>query len=239
MELERTFETPVIDYYGMTEVASSPIACNPLPPRKRKPGSAGIPVTLDVGIMDDGGNLLPNGETGQIVVRGQGVLSGYEGNPAAHRRLRSLESGSKPAIVGFFDEDGLSLSGRSRSREIINRGGEKIAPPEVDEVLFEHPAVAEAVTFAAPHPTLGEDVAAAVVLRPQANATAQEILQFASQRALPISRSRARSLFLQEIPKGPTGKVKRVGLAETLGRREQCRIAAGFPPNRGLRLRSC
>ena len=80
-------ETAVIGYYGMTEVASSPIACNPLPPRKRKPGSAGIPVTLDVGIMDEGGNLLPNGETGQIVVRGQGVLSGYDGDGA--KPLRS------------------------------------------------------------------------------------------------------------------------------------------------------
>jgi acyl-CoA synthetase (AMP-forming)/AMP-acid ligase II/acyl carrier protein len=214
MELERIFETPVIDYYGMTEVASSPIACNPLPPRKRKPGSAGIPVTLDVGIMDDGGNLLPNGETGQIVVRGQGVLSGYEGNPAATQAAFAGEW-FKTGDVGFFDEDGY-LFLVARSREIINRGGEKIAPPEVDEVLFEHPAVAEAVTFAAPHPTLGEDVAAAVVLRPQANATAQEIRQFASAR-LAYFKVPRQVVFLQEIPKGPTGKVKRVGLAETLG----------------------
>jgi acyl-CoA synthetase (AMP-forming)/AMP-acid ligase II/acyl carrier protein len=214
MELERTFETPVIDYYGMTEVASSPIACNPLPPRKRKPGSAGLPVTLDVGIMDDGGNLLPNGETGQIVVRGQGVLSGYDGNPAATQAAFAREW-FKTGDVGFFDEEGyLFLVGRSR--EIINRGGEKIAPPEVDEVLFEHPAVAEAATFAAPHPTLGEDVAAAVVLRPQTSATAQEIRQFASAR-LAYFKVPRQVVFVKEIPKGPTGKVKRVGLAEKLG----------------------
>jgi acyl-CoA synthetase (AMP-forming)/AMP-acid ligase II/acyl carrier protein len=214
MELERTFEAPVIDYYGMTEVASSPIACNPLPPRKRKPGSVGIPVTLDVGIMDEGGSLLSGGETGQVVVRGQGVLSGYDGNPTATQAAFAGEW-FKTGDVGFLDEDGyLFLVGRSR--EIINRGGEKIAPPEVDEVLFEHPAVAEAVTFAAPHPTLGEDVAAAVVLRPQANATAQEIRQFASAR-LAYFKVPRQVVFVKEIPKGPTGKVKRIGLAEKLG----------------------
>jgi acyl-CoA synthetase (AMP-forming)/AMP-acid ligase II/acyl carrier protein len=214
MELERTFETPVIDYYGMTEVASSPIACNPLPPRKRKPGSAGIPVRLDVGIMDEAGNLLSRGETGQIVVSGQGVLSGYVGNPAATQAAFAGEW-FKTGDVGFFDEEGY-LFLVARSREIINRGGEKIAPPEVDEVLFEHPAVAEAVTFAAPHPTLGEDVAAAVVLRPQANATAQEIRQFASAR-LAYFKVPRQVVFVKEIPKGPTGKVKRIGLAEKLG----------------------
>jgi acyl-CoA synthetase (AMP-forming)/AMP-acid ligase II len=214
MELERTFETPVINYYGMTEVASSPIACNPLPPNKRKPGSAGIPVTLDVGIMDEGDDLLPRGKTGQIVVRGQGVLSGYVDNPAATRAAFAGEW-FKTGDVGYFDEDGyLFLVGRSR--EIINRGGEKIAPPEVDEVLFEHPAVAEAVTFAAPHPTLGEDVAAALVLRPQTSATAQEIRQFASAR-LAYFKVPRQVVFVKEIPKGPTGKVKRIGLAEKLG----------------------
>jgi acyl-CoA synthetase (AMP-forming)/AMP-acid ligase II/acyl carrier protein len=214
MELERIFETPVIDYYGMTEVASSPIACNPLPPRKRKPGSAGIPVILDVGIMDERGNLLPNGESGQVVVRGQGVLAGYDGNPTATQAAFAGEW-FKTGDVGFLDEDGyLFLVGRSR--EIINRGGEKIAPPEVDEVLFEHPAVAEAVTFAAPHPTLGEDVAAAVVLRPQTSATAQEIRQFASAR-LAYFKVPRQIVFVKEIPKGPTGKVKRIGLAEKLG----------------------
>jgi acyl-CoA synthetase (AMP-forming)/AMP-acid ligase II/acyl carrier protein len=223
-ELEQIFETPVIDYYGMTEVASSPIACNPLPPRKRKPGSAGIPVTLDVGIMDERGNLLPGGETGQVVVRGQGVLASYDRNPSATQAAFAGEW-FRTGDVGFFDEDGyLFLIGRSR--EIINRGGEKIAPPEVDEVLFEHPAVAEAVTFAAPHPTLGEDVAAAVVLRPQTSATAHEIRQFAGAR-LAYFKVPRQIVFVKEIPKGPTGKVKRIGLAEKLG----VAGSAETPPN--------
>ena len=141
----------------MAEVAASPIACNPLPPRKRKPGSVGIPVGLDVAIMDEAGALLPRGQTGQVVVRGTSVIDGYDGNPMA---TDAAFAGDwfKTGDLGFFDDDGyLFLSGRIR--EMINRGGEKIAPKEVDEVLLEHPAVAEAVTFAVPHATLGEDVA--------------------------------------------------------------------------------
>ena len=224
-ELERTFHAPVIDYYGMTEVASSPIACNPLPPRARKPGSVGVPVTLDVGIMDDGGKLLTDGKTGQVVVRGKGVLSGYEDNTAA---TAAAFAGDwfKTGDVGFFDGDGyLFLVGRSR--EIINRGGEKIAPPEVDAVLFEHPAVAEAATFAVPHPTLGEDVAAAVVLRPHASASAQEIRQFAGARLAHFKIPR-QIVFVKEIPKGPTGKVKRVDLAAKLGVANSAKAPAEF-----------
>jgi acyl-CoA synthetase (AMP-forming)/AMP-acid ligase II/acyl carrier protein len=225
VELEQIFRTPVVDYYGMTEVASSPIACSPLPPHARKPGSVGIPVTLDVGIMADGGELLPDGETGEVVVRGQSVLSGYDGNRAA-TEAAFVGEWFKTGDVGFFDEDGyLFLVGRSR--EIINRGGEKIAPPEVDAVLFEHPAVAEAATFAAPHPTLGEDVAAAVVLRPHASATAQEIRQFASAR-LAYFKVPRQVVFVKEIPKGPTGKVKRVGLAAMLGVASNAKAPADF-----------
>ena len=147
----------MIEFYGMTETASSPIACNPLPPRQRKAGSVGVPVVLDVAIMDEGGALLPGGQTGQVVVRGASVMAGYDGDRKA---TEAAFAGDwfKTGDLGFFDDDGyLFLTGRIR--EIINRGGEKVAPQEVDEVLLEHPAVAEAVTFAVPHATLGEDVA--------------------------------------------------------------------------------
>src|SRR5207253_1734705 len=179
-ELEQAFEAPVIEWYGMGEVAASPIACNPLPPRQRKPGSVGVPVGLDVAIMDEAGALLPRGQTGQVVVRGASVIDGYDGNPMA---TEAAFAGDwfKTGDLGFFDDDGyLFLPGRIR--EMINRGGEKIAPKEVDEVLLEHPAVADAVTFAVPHATLGEDVASAVVLRPNAVATPKDIRQFAGGR---------------------------------------------------------
>jgi len=213
-ELERTFEAPVIEFYGMTEVASSPIACNPLPPRQRKPGSVGIRVGLDVAIMGEGGALLPGGQTGELVVRGASVMQGYDGDPAANRD--AFAGGwFKTGDLGFFDDDGyLFLTGRSR--EIVNRGGEKVAPQEVDDVLMEHPAVAQAVTFAVPHATLGEDVAAAVVLWPHAAATAKEIRQFALRRLADFKVPRD-VLIVEELPGGPTGKLQRIGLAAKLG----------------------
>jgi acyl-CoA synthetase (AMP-forming)/AMP-acid ligase II len=213
-ELERTFGTSVIEFYGMTETASAPIACNPLPPRESKSGSVGIPVGLDVAILNDRGDALPTGQTGHVTVRGASVMPGYDGDAAA---TAAAFTGDwfKTGDQGFFDDEGfLYLSGRTR--EMINRGGENIAPREVDEALLEHPAVAEAVTFAVSHATLGEDVAAAVVLRPNADATAKDIRQFAAGRLADFKVPR-QVLIVEQLPKGSTGKVQRIGLAEKLG----------------------
>ena len=179
-ELEQTFETSVIEVYGMAEAASSLVTCNPLPPHRRKIGSVGLPVSLDVAIMDEGGALLSRGQTGQVVIRGASVISGYYGDPTASEAA-FVGGWFKTGDQGFFDEDGyLFLVGRSK--EIVNRGGEKVAPREVDEVLLEHPAVAEAVTFAVPHPTLGEEVASAIVLHPRATITPNELRRFVAER---------------------------------------------------------
>jgi acyl-CoA synthetase (AMP-forming)/AMP-acid ligase II/acyl carrier protein len=213
-ELEQTFATCVIEFCGITETAASPVACNPLPPRLRKVGSIGVPVEMDVAIMGEGGALLPRGQAGEVIVRGASVMSGYDADPAA---TKAAFAGNwfKTGDLGFFDDDGyLFLAGRIK--EIINRGGEKIAPTQVDEVLLEHPAVAEAATFAVPHPTLGEDVAAAVVLRARAKATAQQIRQYAKARLVAFKVPR-HVLFVEQIPKGPTGKVQRIELAAKLG----------------------
>ena len=223
MELESTFEAPVIEYYAMTETTSTPIACNPFPPAQRKVGSAGMPVSLDVAIMDEAGALLTNGQTGEVVVRGAGVMPGYDGDPVA---TAAAFAGDwfKTGDLGFFDDDGyLFLAGRVR--EVINRGGEKIAPQEVDEVLLEHPAVAEAVTFAVPHATLGEDVASAVVLRSHGVTTPKEIRQFAIGRIADFKVPR-QVLIVDKIPKGPTGKLQRIGLAAKLG----LSASAALPP---------
>jgi non-ribosomal peptide synthetase component F len=213
-ELEQMFQTPVIEFYGMTETASSPLACNPLPPRERKPASVGIPIDLDVVVMDEGGTLLPCGRTGQVVVRGTAVTAGYDGDPAA---TKAAFAGDwfKTGDVGYFDDDGyLFLTGRIR--EMINRGGEKVTPQEVEAVLLKHPAVAEAVTFAVPHPTLGEDVASAIVLRPGKAATPNDIRQFAVGRIAEFKLPR-QVVIVKEIPQGPTGKVQRIGLSDKLG----------------------
>lgn len=212
-ELEWTFGSSVIEFYGMTETASSPIACNPLPPRRRKAGSVGIRVASEVAIMDEAGAITPRGR-GQVVVRGPSVMSGYDGNEMA---TRAAFAGDwfKTGDIGFFDDDGyLFLAGRIG--EIINRGGEKITPQEIDELLLEHPAVQEAVTFPVPHVTLGQDVASAVVLRPDAMATAKDIRQFAIGRIADFKVPR-QILIVSEIPRGPTGKLQRVRLADKLG----------------------
>jgi acyl-CoA synthetase (AMP-forming)/AMP-acid ligase II/acyl carrier protein len=230
-ELEETFGTPVVEFYSMAELAGAPIACNPLPPRARKPGSVGIPVGLDVTIRDDGGTILPRGQSGHVIVRGPGLISGYDRDPEATREAFA-NGWFNTGDLGFFDDEGyLFLVGRSR--EVINRGGEKIAPREVDEVLLEHPAVAEAVTFAAPHPTLGEEVAIAVVLRPRAKATAKQLRRYAKARLADFKIPR-QILFLKEIPKGPTGKVKRIGLAAKLGVASSPDVSARVAPRSSL-----
>jgi acyl-CoA synthetase (AMP-forming)/AMP-acid ligase II len=212
-ELEDTFGVPVIEAYGMTE-ASHQMTSNPLPPGQRKPGTVGVPFGLEVAIMDDKGALLPQGGLGEIVIRGENVTRGYANNPQAN--LASFSNGwFRTGDQGVLDGDGY-LSIQGRLKEIINRGGEKVSPREVDEVLMEHPAVQQAVTFAMPHPKLGEEVAAAVVLYPGVQAGEQELRDFARQRLAPFKVPR-KILILEEIPKGATGKLQRIGLASKLG----------------------
>jgi acyl-CoA synthetase (AMP-forming)/AMP-acid ligase II len=212
-ELERVFGAPVIEAYGMTEAAHQ-MASNPLPPNPRKPGTVGIPAGPEVGIMDMDGRLLSRGETGEIVIRGPNVTPGYEANPNAN--AEAFTSGwFRTGDQGVMDADGyLSITGRLK--EIINRGGEKISPREVDEVLLDHDAVGQVVTFAMPHPKLGEEVAAAVVLREGKACTENELREFARKRLAEFKVPR-KILFVAEIPKGATGKLQRIGLAEKLG----------------------
>ncbi len=228
-ELEKTFNAPVIEAYGMTE-ASHQMASNPLPPKARKQGSVGVAAGPEIAIMDEAGHLLSAGEIGEIVIRGANVTVGYENNPKANESAFT-NSWFRTGDQGYLDSDGY-LFIKGRLKEIINRGGEKISPREVDEVLLNHPAVAQVVTFAMPHPTLGEDVGAAVVLRENTTATEREIQEFASAQLADFKVPR-RVIFLAEIPKGPTGKLQRIGLAEKLGigagEREQARTAFAPP----------
>ena len=212
-ELEDLFAAPVVEAYAMTEAAHQ-MTCNPLPPAPRKPGTVGIAAGPDVSVMDADDNLLAPGEEGEIVIRGPNVTPGYENNEAAN--VEAFTAGwFRTGDQGFRDEDGyFTITGRLK--EIINRGGEKISPREVDEVLMDHPAVQQVVTFAMPHPKLGEEVAAAVVLREGAGAAPGEIRDFAAGRLAGFKVPR-RILVLDEIPKGPTGKLRRIGLAEDLG----------------------
>ena len=213
LELEQTFGCPVIESYGMTEAAHQ-MASNPLPPAARKPGSVGPAAGPEIAIMAPDGALLGNDEVGEIVIRGRNVTSGYENNTKANAEGFAhgwFHTGDQ----GMMDSEGyVRITGRLK--EIINRGGEKISPREVDEVLMDHPAVAQVVTFAMPHQKLGEEVAAAIVLREGTQASEREIRDFAAGRLADFKVPR-KLIFLAEIPKGATGKLQRIGLAEKLG----------------------
>jgi acyl-CoA synthetase (AMP-forming)/AMP-acid ligase II len=212
-ELEEVFGAPLIESYGMTE-ATHQMASNPLPPAVRKPGTVGLPAGPQVAIMSEDGKLLPAGGIGEIVIRGANVTAGYENNPKANAEA-FVDGWFRTGDQGTLDAEGyLSLTGRLK--EIINRGGEKISPREVDEVLMDHPAVAQVVCFAIPHPKLGEEVGAVVVLREGAQLTERELQSFVGERLADFKVPR-KVLFLDEIPKGATGKLQRIGLAARLG----------------------
>jgi len=211
--LEEAFDAPVIESYGMTEAAHQ-MASNPLPPKPRKAGSVGLAAGPDVEVMDATGQLLTSGEIGEVVIRGTNVFESYENNPDA-TSTAFTNGWFRTGDQGVKDSEGyLSITGRQK--ELINRGGEKISPLEVDEAIMDHPDVAQVVTFALPHDTLGEDVAAAVVLNDGATVEAQEIREFVSDRLAAFKVPR-QIIILDEIPKGATGKLQRIGLAEKLG----------------------
>ncbi|HSV71848.1 MAG TPA: acyl--CoA ligase [Methylibium sp.] len=215
-ELEEIFKAPLIESYGMTE-ATHQMASNPLPPRSRKPGTVGLAAGPEVAIMLDG-KLLAAGETGEIVIRGASVTAGYENNPKANAEGFTTGQNSgwfRTGDQGVMDAEGyVSITGRLK--EIINRGGEKVSPREVDEILMDHAAVAQVVCFGMPHPKLGEEVAAVVVLKEGQAATERELQDFVGKRAADYKVPK-KILFMDEIPKGATGKLQRIGLAQKLG----------------------
>ena len=197
----------------MTEAAHQ-MASNALPPRARKPGTVGTAAGPEVRVVDTSGRTVPAGATGEIVIRGPNVMKEYENNPKANAEA-FYGDWFRTGDQGVMDGDGyLSITGRLK--EIINRGGEKISPREVDEIMMQHPAVHQWVTFALPHDMLGEDVAAAVVLKQGVEASDKELRQFASSRLADFKVPK-KILILTEIPVGATGKLQRIGLAQKLG----------------------
>jgi acyl-CoA synthetase (AMP-forming)/AMP-acid ligase II len=213
-QLVATFGAPVVEAYGMTEAAHQ-MCCNPLD--RQKPGAVGVAAGPEVQIAHEAENHLIDG-TGEVVISGPNVTPGYEGNPDANAKNFFEVDGKRwfrTGDQGALDEDGfLHLTGRLK--EIINRGGEKVSPLEVDGVLMDHPAIAQCVSFAMPHPKLGEEVAAAVVLREGHAASEKDIRDFAKSRMADFKVPR-KVVILDEIPKGATGKMQRIGMAEKLG----------------------
>lgn len=208
---------PVIEAYGMTE-ASHQIASNPLR-GPHKAGSVGVPSGADVRLIDEAGACVGHAATGEIVVRGPGVMGGYEGDSEVNA-ASFIDGWFRTGDEGRFDDDGyLYLSGRLK--DVINRGGEKISPSEIDAALLRHEDVVEAVAFAMPHPTLGQDVAAAAVLRGDAAVDERALRCFLFER-LARSKVPSRIVLVSAIPKEATGKIQRAGmfdkLRESIGR---------------------
>ncbi len=211
-KIEGLFGVPFVEAYGMTEAAHQ-MTSNPLPPRHRKAGSVGVGTGIRISVMDKEGNHLAITQRGEIVIQGASVFRGYENNPEAN--ARSLVHGwFRTGDEGFLDEDCyLHLTGRIK--DIIIRGGENIAPHEVDEVLLKHPAVAAAVTFGCVHPTLGEEVAAAVVLHEPTGATEAELLKHCREW-LAEYKCPKKLYLVPSIPTTATGKIRRRAVAAAL-----------------------
>jgi oxalate---CoA ligase len=212
-EMEDAFKTPVLEAYGMTE-ATHQIASNPLPPKPHKFGSVGMATgTTRISILNEKGEVLKSHEVGEICIQGKNVITGYETNAEANNQ-NFFGGWLRTGDQGYMDKDGYLII-QSRFKELINRAGEKISPREIEEILIQHPAVKQAVVFAIPHPSLGEDIAAAIVLQPNKNVNMLELRQFAAKRLVDFKVPRL-IVFVPEIPKGITGKIQRIGLYEKL-----------------------
>ena len=212
-KLEKVFKIPVVESYGMTE-ASHQMTSNLLPPRKRKVGSVGIPQGIKVKVVNENYNKLKDYKVGEILVKGRSIFKKY----IASKKINSnsFDKGwFRTGDLGYFDEDGyLFISGRIK--EIINRGGEKISPKEVDEVFMNYKKVNKAVSFAIDHPKLGEDIGLAIVLNKNVKCSSSELKLYAQDK-LAQYKIPKKIIFLKEIPLGATGKIQRIGLAKKLG----------------------
>jgi len=213
-ELQATLGVPVLQSYGMSEAGI--LAADPAPPLKRKPGTVGLISRDELTIVGPKGELLPDGEVGEIVVHGPTVSPHIGADvEAQHSKDRSLYTGD----LGSIDSDGY-LTVVGRTKELINRGGEKISPYEVEKALLLHPSVKEAVAFSVPHPRLGENVAAAVVLKPESNPPIPDIKTFLADHLAPFKIPQ-HVLVVPQLPKGTTGKISRSELAQAMAHRSR------------------
>ena len=212
-ELKDIFKTTVIEAYGMTE-ATHQMASNPLPPEEQKAGFVGKPAGPEVCIMDASGKIQPNGIEGEVCIKGDNVTKGYENNEEANKSS-FINGWFRTGDQGFFDSDGyLKISGRLK--EIINRGGEKISPLEIDNVLMEHESIEQVVTFGVKDKMLGETIGIAIVIKKGAECSEKEIRNYARMHLADFKIPK-HICFLDEIPKGATGKMQRIGLSKKLG----------------------
>jgi len=211
-DIEERFGVPILEAYGMTEAAHQ-MASNPLPPGARKAGSVGVGTAVEIAILDETGNQLPPDTVGEVSIKGPNVFGGYEGNAEAN--AESFSNGwFRTGDQGYLDADGyLALVGRLK--ELINRGGEKISPREIDETLLTHPAVAEAVCFGIADRVYGEGVAAAVVLN--GDATESDLMAHC-RSSLADFKCPTTIYIIDSIPRTATGKIQRRNVAAAIAK---------------------
>jgi oxalate---CoA ligase len=217
-KLEASLRVPVLDFYGLSEAGV--MAANPAPPAIHKPGTIGLISPGEVAVRDDNGALLQPGAIGEIIVRGQSVSPGYLDDPNPLPGMIESDDGKanwlRTGDLGIIDHDGfLSIVGRIK--DVINRGGEKIAPYEIEKALLAHPAVHEAAAFAMPHPRLGENVAAAVVLKPKTQVTSADLQSFLSER-LASFKVPQHVYITSSLPRTENGKIRTSELREHFSR---------------------
>lgn len=217
-ELEKTFNAPVLEAYAMTE-ASHQMTSNPLPPGKRQPGSVGIGQGVEIKILDDSGNEVPQGKEAEICIRGENVTKGYLNNPAANASSFHKNGFFRTGDQGKQDPDGYVII-TGRIKELINKGGEKISPIELDNVVAQHPAVSEAVSFALEDEMYGQDVGLAIVIKAGQKLNAQELKGWMAERVAKFKLPK-KVFFTDVMPKTATGKIQRRLVAEAMLKKEQ------------------
>ncbi|KAF7858695.1 uncharacterized protein EAF02_011019 [Botrytis sinoallii] len=219
--LEETYNAPVLEAYAMTE-ASHQMTSNPLPPGKRQPGSVGIGQGVEVRILDGEGKEVPIGSEGEISIRGENVTKGYLNNEKANKESFTKEGFFRTGDQGKMDKDRyVFITGRIK--ELINKGGEKISPIELDNVLARHPAVSEAVSFAIPDEMYGQDVCVAIVLKPDQKLTASELKQWIADKVAKFKVPK-QVYFSDVMPKTATGKIQRRIVADTMLKQPKAKL---------------
>ncbi len=233
-ELEKAFDAPVLEAYAMTEAAHQ-MTSNPLPPAKRMPGSVGVGQGVEIKILDQAGKEVPQGSEAEICIRGANVTSGYLNNPEANRTSFTKEGFFRTGDQGKLDSDGyVFITGRIK--ELINKGGEKISPIELDNILAQHPAVSEAVSFGIEDDMYGQDIGVAIVLKQGQKLEADALRSWMAEKVVKFKLPKKVSesiilefwnesnnfqiFFTDNMPKTATGKIQRRMVAEAMLKQE-------------------
>jgi acyl-CoA synthetase (AMP-forming)/AMP-acid ligase II len=217
-ELEAALGAPVLEAYAMTEAAHQ-MTSNPLPPGQRKPGSVGLGQGVEIKILNDAGDEVPQGKESEICIRGENVTQGYLNNPAANASSFTKGGFFRTGDQGFQDAEGYVII-TGRIKELINKGGEKISPIELDNVIAQHPAVSEAVSFAIEDEMYGQDVGLAIVVKDGQTLSVGELKSWLTDRVAKFKMPK-KIFFTDIMPKTATGKIQRRLVAEAMLKKEQ------------------